>query len=196
MQWGSSRPLRILDLDAECLPGHWIGGDWVSKIMTAIAWSWVGQTAVAVMTHYDHEPEEMAVKVAEQIEEADVVVGHFIRGFDLRLINGNLLRGKNRSLRQVMTHDTKLDLKVTGGRSLSQKNLAAELGLRHPKIDVTLPEWEGFNLRRRGFKQKGIDRVRGDVLQNKEMYERLKLLGWLKAPSLWTPSTFGGRYHA
>ena len=37
----------------------------------------------------------------------------------------------------VLVLDTKSDLYATHGRSLSQKNLAPEIGVAAPKIDVT-----------------------------------------------------------
>lgn len=179
------RKLKILDIDAECQPGHWIAQDWTSKMITAVAWKWIGKGKVEVRTHYDTTPEDMSLLVAAAIEQADMVTGHYIRGFDLPLINGHLLRCGCRPLRPVLAHDTKLDLVKTSGRSLSQKNLAAQIGVSKPKIDVTLTEWEGFNTLAPGFRQKGIDRVRGDVLQNIEMREKLIALEWLGPPKRW-----------
>jgi hypothetical protein len=120
-----------------------------------------------------------------------------IRGFDLRLINGQLLRGGKPHLESVLALDTKSDLYATHGRSLSQKNLASEIGVAAPKIDVTLYDWEAFNTRVPGFKEKGIERVRGDVIQNCEMREKLIEMGWLGPPRLWRPKPSGSsRYTA
>jgi len=192
------RKLKVLDLDTEVLPGHWIGGDFVSKVMTAVAWKWFdSREAVQCMTHYSYTPEQMAEAIRDQIREADVVVGHYIRGFDLRIINGALMRGEHEPLDQVLAHDTKLDLLTTHGRSLSQKNLAAMLGIRQPKVDVNLTEWEGFNTRAPGFEAKGIERVKGDVTQNIALRKRLVELGWIGPPQLWDPARAkSARYHA
>lgn len=189
--------LRVLDIDVECLPGHWIAADYVSKIITAVAWKPVGsREPVTVLTHYDTEPGEMALQLAGAIEEADVVAGHYIRGFDLPLLNGNLLRAGAPPLQPLMAHDTKLDLVKSHGRSLSQKNLSAQIGVRKPKIDVTLFEWEAFNTRTPGFRDAGINRVRGDVLQNIEMRSRLIEMGWLGPPKRWDGAIRGSRYQA
>jgi hypothetical protein len=190
--------LRILDFDVECLPGHWIAADYVSKIITAAAWKWIGERGRAeVRTHYETPAEDIARELAAILEDADVVVGHYIRGFDLPLLNGNLLRAGEPPLAAVLAHDTKLDLTRMHGRSLSQKNLAAQIGVAKPKVDVTLYEWECFNTRVPGFREKGIERVRGDVLQNIEMRSRLIEMGWLGAPRQWDGgSTKSGRYHA
>lgn len=188
--------LRILDLDIECLPGHWIAADYVSKIITAAAWKWVGERGRPhVLTHYDASPEDIAEALAQRVQEADMVVGHYIRGFDLPLLNGNLLRAGLEPLEPILSQDTKKDLLVTHGRSLSQKNLAAMVGVGAPKIDVTLYEWEAFNTKTPGFRKKGVERVVGDVEQNIEMRAKLIDLGWLGPPKVWTgqPSG-GGRY--
>jgi hypothetical protein len=193
----SWREARVLDFDCECLPGHWIAADYVSKILTAAAWQWIDEGGeVEVRTHYDTTAEDIARELADVIAQADMVAGHYIRGFDLRLVNGNLLRAEEEPLGKVLAHDTKLDLHSTHGRSLSQENLAAMLGIAEPKVKVTLYEWEAFNTRVPGFRDKGIERVRGDVLQNIAMRRRLLELGWLEPPKVWSgASRRSGRYH-
>lgn len=189
-------PLRVLTLDCECLPGHWIGGDYVSKILTAVAWAW-DDGAVEVLTHYDEPPTELAAALAAEMETADIVTGHYIRGFDLPLVNGNLLAGGLYSLGPILASDTKLDLLKSHGRSLSQKNLSAQLGVAAPKIDVSLPDWEGFNTRQPGYRDKGVERVVGDVEQHREMRARLVALEWLGKPRVWSPTPKGqSRYQA
>src|SRR3989304_2625419 len=82
---------RILTLDVECKPGHWIGGDYVSKILTAVAWQWDSEEKTVCLTHYGYDPGTLAARLAWEIRKADVVTGHYIRGFDLPLISGQLL---------------------------------------------------------------------------------------------------------
>ena len=187
--------LSILDFDVECLPGHWIGSDYVSRIITAVAWA-LDDEPPSVMTHYDFTPTEMSLVLARKIEEADLVTGHFIRGFDLPLVNGMLLRAEAPSMGKVLSSDTKLDLKKASGRSLSQKNLADQLGVEAPKVDRTLREWESFNLREPGGREAGEERVAGDVIQHQQMRKRLIELGWLGGPKLWSPESKRTTYHA
>ena len=187
---------RILTLDVECKPGHWIGGDYVSKILTAVAWQWDGEEKTVCLTHYGYDPGTLAARLAWEIRKADVVTGHYIRGFDLPLISGQLLVAGLPSLPPVWTLDTKLDLKKAHGRSLSQKNLSALLGIDAPKIDVTLAEWEAFNSKVDGAEARGIERVTGDVQQHREMRYKLVSLGWLGSGRLWTPDAGrNSRYH-
>jgi hypothetical protein len=124
-----------------------------------------------------------------------MVCGHYIRAFDLPLLNGELLRNGMEPLHPVLALDTKLDLYKAHGRSKSQKNLAAELGLGEPKVDVSLHEWEDFNSRW-GSDAKVIERVVGDVLQNRALRKALIERGWLGAPNIWRAESHGGNgYH-
>lgn len=195
LRWCSvSSPLRILDFDVETLPGHWIGGDYVSKIITCVAWSWVGTDEVECFTHYTHTPSMLADVLSFPLREADFVTGHYIRGYDLPLINGMLLRQGAPSLPRILSVDTKLDLRKNMGRSQSQENLSAMLGIESPKVTRNLHEWEGFNLREPGFEEAGIERCVGDVIQHKELYAKLVELGWLGSPRAWTPEGAGKAY--
>lgn len=189
--------LKILDFDLECKPGHWIGGDFVSKIITAAAWSWVGEDKVYALTHYDFSPDEIAGTLAGIIYQADIVTGHYIRGFDLPLLNGELLRGGRSSLGRVLTSDTKLDLVKVHGRSQSQENLGSLLGISAPKVNVSNPDWEAFNSQLPYAKEIGLERVKGDVLQHKQLRDKLISLGWLGPVRPWEPTPQGkGKYRA
>jgi hypothetical protein len=197
---GDPKRLNLLTLDWECLPGHWIGSDYVSRVVTALAWTWGYDTEITVMTHYDFSRANMATVFAQLIAMADIVTGHWVTGFDLPVGNGARLRENlPPMLDGVMASDTKAHLAKTSGRSLSQKNLSASLGVAAPKIDVTLKDWEEFNLRTPGYKEAGEARVVGDVRQHLEMRRALIDLGWLMAPQMWRPNmrvAGYGRYHA
>jgi hypothetical protein len=187
--------LRRLHFDTEAQPGHWIGGDYVSKLLTAVAWAWDDKPDdVTVLTHFDTPPAELALKLGAELVAADIVTGHYIRGFDLPLINGQLLSAGYGSLPRLMTVDTKLDLVRSHGRSLSQKNLAGQLGVEAPKVDLTLYEWEQFNDRIPGSEYLGVARVIGDVRQHIQMYGQLVEHGWLQGARAWTPITASKGY--
>jgi len=185
MKYDKPKKMRVMYFDLECKPGHWIGGDYVSKIITAAAWSIGNSKQVTVLTHYDTEPGHIAEAVAAEILAADLVVGHYIRGFDLPLLNGELLRAGAPPLDQVLTHDTKGDLYPAHGRSKSQENLSSLLGIKAEKLKVTLEEWEQFNTKDLRGKAVGIKRVKDDVIQNREMRRALLERGWLGPPRVW-----------
>ena len=130
-----------------------------------------------------------------EYDAADMVTGHFIRGFDLPLINGALMEHHFPLLSDKLTHDTKGDLSKAQGLSKSQENLAAMLELHHPKVQMNTYLWHQANrLTPEGIKL-AKKRVVGDVKQHIELRAKLLELGYLGRPKVWTGSpTQGGKY--
>jgi hypothetical protein len=181
-----ARPLRILDFDCEARPLHWIASDYVSKELTAIAWAWVDQPEeVSVRLLGQVEPEAMLQAFCDAYHQADIVTGHFIRGYDLPMINGALTEYGMPALEDKLAQDTKLDLVKRQGLSNSQENIGAMLGLSHPKIKMDQQRWRTANrLHTQGFALTR-ERVIGDVKQHIEMRRRLLELGYLGPARLW-----------
>lgn len=180
-----ARPMRILDFDVEARPLSWIGGDYVSKEVTAVAWAWVGETTATAYLLGETDPREILESFLKAYDSADLVTGHYIRGYDLPMINGGLAEYQMPALGKKMTHDTKLDLLRLSGLSKSQESLGAMLGLEHPKVQMNQTKWRAANrLTPAGF-DFVRERVMGDVLQHIEMRQRLLELGYLGSPKLW-----------
>jgi hypothetical protein len=181
----TQRPLRILDFDCEARPLHWIGGDYVSKEITAIAWAWVGDTKATSYLLGESEPQEMLQAFVEAYNQADLVTGHFIRGYDLPLVSGALTEYQMAPLGKKMSQDTKIDLLRFSGLSKSQESLGAMLGLSHPKVQMNQAKWRAANR----LEPEGLayvrERVTGDVLQHIEMRQKLLELGYLGPARLW-----------
>lgn len=193
MRLTTTRRVRILDFDCECRPIAWYGGDWVTKQPTAIAWKFVGERGgieVAVIGEsFDtrnvlDEERAMLERFREAYDAADIVTGHFIRGFDLPLLNGALMRLGLPLLGSKMTHDTKGDLVKGQGISKSQENLGAMYELHHPKIPMNTASWMAGNL----LLPHGIEatkkRVLGDVRQHVELRATMLERGHLLPPSV------------
>ena len=181
-----SRPLRVLDFDCECRPLHWISNDYVSREITAIAWAWCDepdQTACVLLGEMD--PVTMLAAFRAAYDQADLVTGHFIRGFDLPLINGAMLEYGLPRLKDKLTQDTKLDLARHSGLSKSQENIAATLKLEHPKVRMNQAKWREANRLTPEGLAAARQRVTGDVQQHIEMRRRLLELGYLAPPVLW-----------
>lgn len=181
----AARPLRTLDLDVECRPLHFYG-DLVSKEITAIAWAWTdAPTDVTCLLLGEHDLPSMLRAFAEVYRQADLITGHFIRGFDLPLLNGAMTEFELPALPARLTHDTKLDLMKRSGLSGSQENIAAMLGLAHPKVSMNQAKWRAANR----LTPEGLalvkERVVGDVTQHLEMRDRLLSLGYLGPPRWW-----------
>src|SRR5581483_11237118 len=193
----TKRKARILDFDVECRPLSWYGGDFVTKEITAIACQFVGDKEAHCWLLGRDEPLDMLRGFCELYDSADIVTGHFIRGFDLPIINSALLEYGLPTLGDKLTHDTKLDLVKFSGLSTSQENLGAMLGLKHPKVQMDQAKWRAANrLQVDGlaFTQK---RVIGDVRQHIEMRQRMLELGMLGPLKRWSGKSSGiGNYHA
>jgi hypothetical protein len=181
-----SRPMRVLDFDVEARPLHWISGDFVSKEITAIAWAWTDKPKdVTCYLLGEVDPITMLTAFKAAYDAADMVTGHYIRGYDLPMVNGALTEYQLPSLGDKLSHDTKLDLVRRQGLSGSQENLGAMLLLENPKVKMDQRKWRDANrLTAEGLKAVK-ERVVGDVTQHIEMRRRLMELGYLSGPVLW-----------
>jgi len=205
----TKRTMRILDFDCECRPLSWYGGDWVTKEVTAISWAWIDLanprkakgkiTSVCLGEPHDPTPENWADlnsprwTVAEMLEafleayrQADIVTGHYIRGFDLGLLNGALMENGLPLLRSTLAQDTKGDLARFNGLSKSQENLGGLLGLSHPKVGMNQQDWRDANRLTPEGIQRSRKRVVGDVAQHIEMRAVLLERGVLSEPGPWS----------
>ena len=182
----TSRPLRVLDFDCEARPLHWISGDYVSKEITAIAWAWTDDPAhIECRLLGDCDPISMLQDFAAAFHRADLVTGHFIRGYDLPMVNGALTEYGLPVLGDKLAHDTKLDLVRRQGLSGSQENLGAMLKLQHPKVKMDQAKWRDANRLTPEGLALARERVTGDVRQHIELRARLLQLGYLGPPVVW-----------
>ncbi len=186
---------KILDFDIEVRPLGWYGGDWVHKETTAIAWQWISHpTANSIsrcsqLTRWPGSMKSMLKAFKRAYDEADIVVGHWIRGFDLPLLQWAMIDNDLPLLEEKLTHDTKEALVKFQGASKSQMNLASVLGIDSPKVNMTQEDWRQANrLTRKGLALVK-ERVIADVKQNVEMHRVLVERNLLNAPRLWLPST-------
>ncbi len=183
------RKVRILDFDIENRPLSYLGQDFTTAEVTAIASCWHGKPgSMEVFLLGRDEPGDMLRWFVERYEAADIVTGHYIRRHDLPIINGSLLELGLEPLGEKLTVDTKLDL-VTHGHvvSGSQENLAEMLGVRLPKVHMNTPRWRTANRLTPDGLALTMKRVAGDVRQHMQLYRRLVELGLLRQPSTWRP---------
>lgn len=177
-----------LDFDIEARPLSWYGGDYVTREITAIAARWIDQpkknTAVWLLGVDD--PIDMLEGFRHLYDLADIVTGHYIRGFDLPNLNAAYFEYGLPGLGDKYTVDTKLDLVKRQGMSSSQENLAAMLGLDAPKIQMDQAKWRSANR----LEPEGIaltrERAVGDVHQHIEMLAALRERKMLTAGKVWT----------
>lgn len=127
----------------------------------------------------------------EFYDQADMVTGHYIRGYDLGVLNAAMLEFELPPLRDKLTCDTKGDLVKFSGLSKSQENLGALMKLDHQKVDMNQRKWRAANRLSREGIQLTRERVVGDVLQHIEMRHKLLKEGLLRAPRVWSGTASG-----
>jgi hypothetical protein len=188
LRWSEGKPLRILDFDTECRPLSYIGSEWTSAEITAIAASWADRKHVKVwLLELGKDVEAMLREFATWYDAADCVTGHAIRRHDLPLLSGAMLEYGLPPLRAKLTIDTYSDLRKRKDLSASQESLGRMYGLGWPKEHMSQPEWREANrLTPEGLKHTKR-RVAGDVRQHKELRLKLQKHGMLKAPRVWCP---------
>lgn len=186
---GKPGKLRILDFDIENRPLSYLGQDFTTGDVTAIAWGWADEEKVHVglQTKREGSLEKMLRRFRDAYEAADMVTGHFIRGYDLPVLNGALMEAGIPHLGPKLTCDTKNDLLKRKYISVSQENLGEMLGLEAPKVHMNTPLWRQANR----LTVEGIELSRtrcvGDVVQHKQLRLELLRRDWLAGPSVWRP---------
>jgi DNA polymerase elongation subunit (family B) len=188
---------RILDFDIEVRPMAFYGGDFTTGQPTAVAWKWIGERSkvevVLVGESFDTrqtmaEEVELLERFREVYDAADIVTGHYIRGFDLPVINARMMRHGLPMLGMKLSQDTKGDLARATKMSKSQENLGAMFELRHPKVSMNTTKWELGNALTPEGLEETRKRVVGDVRQHVSMRAKMVELGYLGAPRAWSPS--------
>jgi hypothetical protein len=190
----ASRRPRILDFDIENRPLSYLGGDFTTAEVTAIAACWMGEPKTMQVWLLHPPPDAyqslgvMLDGFLELYNAADLVTGHYIRKHDLPIINGSLMEQGYGPLGEKLTADTKLDLVSHGGAiSASQENLAAMLCVRAPKVHMNNEMWRDANRLTFGGLELTKQRVVGDVLQHMALYRELVEMDLLRGPSVWRP---------
>jgi len=190
--------LSILSFDCEVRPLSYLGADYTTGEVTAIAAAWIQRGRPREMQSWllgDVEPWDMLESFRALYDEADIVTGHYIRGFDLPVLNGAMLDNDLPPLAAKLTSDTKNDLRRIKYMSQSQENLSAALGVKSPKIKMSQIDWRSANRLTPEGLIKTKRRVEGDVRQQIAMRESLIKGGWLGKPKVWSPQgSFTGAY--
>lgn len=188
-----SRDLLVLDFDIETrrVGFHNAGRfapDGCEPVIVAAAFDGEDPELFSLGTRWTRRSAaDIAKRFRERYEAADIVTGHYIRKFDLPIMNGVMFEHGLGPLPEKLVIDTKSDLLDFAGRSKSQENLSALQRLEASKFHMNDEWWrEVARLTPEGLAL-ASKRVYDDVLQHRELGARLAFDGWLKAPTLWTP---------
>jgi len=179
-----------LDFDIENRPLTYLGSDFTTAEITAIAWAWCDQPDdVTCVLLGEVDPIDMLRQYVDAYNQADMVTGHYITGHDLPQINAALMEYQMPTLRSKLVQDTKTHLVRRKGISGSQESLAGMLQLQHDKVQMTQTKWRAANRLRPEGLAETRKRVVGDVQQHIEMRRTLLELGYLGPPQKWSGGT-------
>jgi hypothetical protein len=187
LNWKASGTLRILDWDIENRPLTYLGQDFTTAEITAIACGWIGEKRVYCWLLGEKTMVEMLEGFMKFYNAADVVTGHYIRRHDLPILNGALIEQGLPSLTIKMTSDTKTDLVKRAGISASQESLSGMLGLSEPKVDMSQTDWREANRLTPAGLALTKKRVKGDIRQHRALRAKMVEQGILGPPRLWYP---------
>ncbi len=187
LTWTKTRDFRVLDLDTECRPLSYLGGDFTTAEITAIAAGWVGEKPVRCWLLGKHSPVEMLQGFRKMWDQADMVTGHYCIRHDLPMLNAAMIENFQPPLSAKLVSDTYLHLIKRKDLSASQESLGRMFGLAWSKEHMSQPEWREANrLTPQGLKETRR-RVTGDVRQHRELRARMLKAGVLKEPRTWRP---------
>lgn len=175
---------KILDFDIENRPLSYLGQDFTTSEITAIAASFGPDEPMHCWLLGIHEPIAILEEFRVLFDQADMVTGHYIRNHDLPIINGSMLEYGLKPLGPKLTSDTKNDLVASKGVSRSQESISEMMALEFPKVGMSQGMWRAANrLERLDLTER---RVTGDVRQHQAMRARLIEQGMLRAPRMWS----------
>jgi len=181
-----SRPARVLDFDLENRPLSYLGSDFTTAEVTAIAWAWADDPKrVTVRLLGEQDLPSILREFVDVFAKADMVTGHFITGHDLPMINGALMECRMPPLPDVMVCDTKTHLIRSKGLSLSQESLGAMFRLDAQKVSMNQIKWRAANRLTAAGLAEVRKRVVGDVRQHIQLRKELLAAGYLAGPKKW-----------
>lgn len=177
--------MRVLDFDIENRPLSYLGSDFTTAEVTAIAWAWTDAEEVTVRLLGETPLLSILREFVAAYDAADMVTGHFILGHDLPMLNGALMECGLPPLGDKFVQDTKVHLMRAKGISKSQESLGAMFHLDAPKVSMNQSKWRAANrLTPEGLREVR-ERVVGDVRQHMELRRVLLDRGMLAPPKMW-----------
>lgn len=183
-------PKRILDFDIET---RRIGFHSAGKFSpdgcepVVIAASWSDEDEVHAWTLTEHGPATMLRAFRRMWDDAGVATGHYIRPFDLPIINGAMIENGLPPLPPRLTSDTHKDFVKVAGLSKSQENLSLMAGLTASKFHMADYNWREVARLGKDAITECVERCTKDVRQHKQLREWAVKAGALKGPRPWAP---------
>lgn len=155
-----------------CISASWVGDDEVHTWIVGQDgyWSRDARARKALRPFY------------AMLQRADMVTGHNIQRFDLRVFNAEAMRCGVEPIRTVLVEDTMRILRAKGFKK-GLDNIAVALGVPGEKKQMSWEQWD------RAYEDPSwaevIDRCESDVRLHKLVREEMRTRGWLKPPRKW-----------
>lgn len=187
----SHRPEAVLDFDIETRAAGYADPAWVPDDVTCYAWSWIGSDVVDGSVSGPDAcfgPPEKQRKWLRPLRDllckADIVTGHNILRFDLRVLNANFMRFGLDPLPELRVQDT-MRIPKAKGLKKGQDNLGVTLGTPLHKLALNHQEWDA------AYRTPGWpvvkERCMTDVAQHKLIRAEMIRRGWLTEARVWKP---------
>jgi len=180
---------RILDFDIETLAAGYADPQWVPDKITCISASWIGDDRVYTwvtgqLAYWSREGRARTVLAPffDLLRQADVVTGHNIQRFDLRVLNAECMRCGIEPIRAVRVEDTMRILRTKGFKK-GLDNIAAELGITLEKKALNWAQWD-LAYEDPSWREI-IERCETDVRLHKLVRAEMKQRGWLRPETEW-----------
>ena len=177
--------LRILDFDIENRPLAYLGPDFTTAEVTAIAAGFVGEKKVRCWLLGVQPLRDILAEFREMYDQADMVTGHYIRKHDLPVLNGAMVEVGLPPLSDKLTSDTKLDFITSYYLSESQENLSQMLRVPPAKQHMSNASWREANRLTPSGIRKTRARAVGDVRQHMALRAKMLRLDLLGPPKVW-----------
>lgn len=175
----------MLDFDIENRPLAYLGQDFTTAEVTAIAAGFIGEKKIHCWLLGQDSYKDMLRGFRELYDAADLVTGHYIRKHDLPILNGAMVEAGLEPLSSKLSSDTKLDFIRSSNLSESQENLAQMLEVEESKQHMSNASWREANRLLPIGIVKTRARVVGDVRQHMALREVLVERGLLGTPRVW-----------
>lgn len=163
---------------------------WVPDRITCISASWIGEdevhTWITGQKHYwsrEGRARTVLRPFWELLSEADVVTGHNIRRFDLRVFNASAMWCGVEPIRSILVEDTMQILRAKGFKK-GLDNIARGLGVDGEKKQMSWADWD-IAYEDPSWAEV-IERCESDVILHKQVRAEMKKRGWLKGIQRWT----------
>ena len=182
---------RILFLDIETAPSVGVTFDrWNASFtrkhilreggwLITAAWSWLGEDEIygAAVTCNDAQSSDdiyVVENLLEVIEEADIVVGHYIKKFDLPTIRARCLINGLHDIKPVKIVDTCELAKSMKFNTNKLDDLCSYLGIEQEKLPTDITLWVDCVNGKQSAIDKMLEYNKQDIVLQKLLYERLK----------------------